>query len=110
MVQIVDGGVDVIEFVLSREEVDAPLPGHRHQLGQLVVVADQAAHDGDLAEDQVDRRDLDHAPVPDDPVDAALLEHCHGLGDRRALTDEVDDGLGALPVGQLQHLRDRVPV
>ena len=43
-VQVVDRAVDVVQAVLRRVQRHAPLAGHLHQVGQLGVVADEAAH------------------------------------------------------------------
>ena len=89
--------------------VTLPCGGEHHQVGQVVVGADQVADEVDLGGDDVDRRDVDVLAVADDVVVAGPAQHRDALGGRAALADEVDDGLGAVPAGQVEHLLDVVP-
>ena len=90
--------------------VTAPAGGQRHQVAQVVVRPDEVADEVDLGGDDVDGRDVDVLAVADDVVVAGPAQHRDSLGGRTALADEVDDDLGAVPAGELQHLLDLAAV
>src|SRR6266849_4447331 len=77
-----------------------------HQLGQVVVRADDVANDGVLAQQQVDRLDRQVSAIADLRVRAPAMEHLDRGIRRAVLTDEIEDDVGALPVGDLSHRVD----
>ena len=80
---------------------DLALGGQGHQVLQVDVGPDEVADERDLARDDVDRRHVDVLAVADHVVEAAVLHHRDAVLDRALLADEVDDRLGAHPVGEL---------
>src|ERR1700722_2002725 len=80
--------------------------GEGHELGELVVGADDVADDVALGGDDVEGRDGDGAAVADDEVGPAGGGHVPGVHLRALLGDEVEDHVGALPAGQLVHRVD----
>ena len=57
----------------------------------------------EIARDDVDGRDVEVLAVADHVVEAAVLDHLDAVLDGALLAHEVDDRLGAAPVGQLLH-------
>ena len=105
-VEIGDGGLEVVERVLLGVQVDRAAGGQRHQVAQVVVGADEVADEVDLGGDDVDGRHVDVLAVADDVVVARPAQHRDALSRRAALADEVDDRLGAVAAGELEHLLD----
>src|SRR3954447_6803381 len=106
VVEIAHRVVDGVERVRRRVQGDLALRGERHQVLQVDVGPDEVADERDLARDHVYRRDVDVLAVPDDVVEAAVLDHRDAVLDGALLADEVDDRLGAVAVGQLLDLLD----
>src|SRR4051794_4240082 len=104
LVEVVHRVVDRVQRVRRRVQAHLALGGQRHQVLQVDVGPDEVADEGDLARDDVDRRDVDVLAVADHVVEAAVLHHLDAVLDRALLTDEVDDRLGAHPVRELGHL------
>ena len=98
--------VDRVQRVRARVQRDLALRGEGHQVLQVDVGPDEVADEGDLARDDVDRRDVDVLAVADDVVEAAVLDHRDAVLDGALLADEVDDRLRAEAVGQLLHRVD----
>ena len=67
IVQRVEGGVERVGLGVQR---DLARLGQHHQLGQVVVGADDVADDVALGGDDVERRDVERAAVADDVVRA----------------------------------------
>ena len=101
IVQIGHRVIDGVERVLRGVERDLALRGQRHQVLEIDVGPDEVPDEGDLARDDVDRRDVDVLAVADDVVEAAVLHHGDAVLDRALLADEVDDRVGAQAVGEL---------
>src|SRR3954452_6856971 len=93
--------VDRVQRIRAGVERDLALGGQRHEVLQVDVGADEVPDEGDLARDDFDRRHVDVLAVADDVVEAAVLHHGDAVLDRALLADEVDDRLGAHPVGEL---------
>src|SRR6266487_7046743 len=74
---------------------DLPALGQHHQLGQLVVGADDVADDVALGADHIQRRDVQLAAVADHVVRAGPPGHGPALVLRALLGDEVEDHVGA---------------
>src|SRR5690606_40160754 len=85
VVEIGDGGLEVVERVLLGVQVDRAAAGQRHQVAQVVVGADQVADEVDLGGDDVDGRHVDVLAVADDVVVAGAAQHRHPLGRGAAL-------------------------
>src|ERR1700677_2046551 len=81
--------------------------GEGHQLGELVVGADDVADDVALGGDDVQGRDGDRAAVADDEVGAAGGGHVPGVGLGALLGHEVEHHVGAVAAGEVP---DRVDV
>src|SRR6202044_4101402 len=75
--------------------------GQRHQLGQVVVGADDVAHDVALGGDDVERGDLQRAAVPDDEVRTARGGHVPAVHLGALLGHEVQYDVGAYSAGQV---------
>src|ERR1700735_4255291 len=87
-------------------EGDAAGLGEGHQLGQLVVGADDVAVDVPLGGDDVEGRDRDGAAVADDEVGPAGGGHVPGVGLGALLGHEVEDHVRAAAAGELLHRVD----
>src|SRR6266508_6038521 len=107
-VQVVHGVVDRVQRVDAGVQLHLALGGEDHQLGQVVVGADQVADHVPLGGDDVDGRDVDGAAVADDVVRAGPAGHVPPVDLRAPLADEVDHDLGALAAGQLGDTLDLV--
>ena len=83
--------------------------GQHHQLGEVVVRADEVADDVDLRGDDVDRRDADRAAVADHEVRPGAPQHPRTIDFGPLLGDEVDDDLGTEPARQVQRSRATWP-
>src|SRR5712691_1332209 len=88
--------------------VQGNLPGlgQHHQLGEVVVGADDVADDVPLGRDDVERRDVHRAAVADHVVRAGPPGHREPVVLRALLGHEVEDDVGARPAGQLLHRGD----
>src|SRR6266508_5180566 len=107
-VQVVHGVVDRVERADAGVQLHLALGGEDHQLGQVVVGADQVADHVPLGGDDVDGRDVDGAAVADDVVRVGPAGHVPPVDLRAPLADEVDHDLGALAAGQLGDTLDLV--
>ncbi len=72
-----------------------------HQLGELVVGADDVADDVALGGDDVQRRDGQRASVADDVVGAGASGHLEAFVLSPSLGDEVQHHVATCAVGQL---------
>ena len=104
VVEIRDRLVHLVQWVEGGGQVDFAFSRKRHQLHQIGVRAHQVADNVLLAEDHVNRRDLDGAAVADDVVVATVAGHGQALIDGPAFANKVEDSLGALPTRELKHL------
>ncbi len=84
-------------------ERDLPLSGEDHELGEVVVGADEVADDVALRGDDVDGRHLHRAAVADHVVVARAPGHLPGVVLGAPLADVVEDDLRALAVRHLEH-------
>ena len=109
-VEVVHGGVDSVERVRPRVELHFALRGQHHQLGEVVVTADQIANDASLAGDDVDGRDVDRAAVPDDEVGAGPSRQVPAQRLRPLLRNKIENDIGALAIGQFQNFLGRTVV
>src|SRR6516225_7858297 len=82
----------------------------RHQLGQVVVGADDVADDVPLGGDDVQRRDVQRAAVADHVVRAGRRGHVPSVHLGALLGHEVEHDVRALAVRQVLHGADVVPV
>src|SRR6202453_1009365 len=96
-----EGGERGRERVCARVQGDLPGLGEDHQLGHVVVGADDVADDVALGGDNVQRRDVQLAAVADDEVRAAPAGHIPAVHLRPLLGDEVEDDVGAAAAGQV---------
>src|ERR1022692_4552861 len=84
--------------------------GQHHQLGEVVVGADDVADDVPLGRDDVERRDVQRAAIADDGVRPGRGGHRPAVGLGALLRDEVEHDLGAGPAGQFRHGGDLAAV
>src|SRR3954453_4875732 len=105
-VEIGDRLDGVVEGVGAGVERHLAALGEHHQLGQLVVGADDVSDDVALGGDDRQRRPLERAAVADHVVAAAGPGHLEALVLRTLLGHEVEHDVGAPAVGQLLHLGD----
>src|ERR1700722_9337217 len=106
-VEVGEGVVGGVERVRLGVQGDPAGLGEGHQLGQLVVGADDVADDVALGGDDVEGRDRDRAAVADDEVGPARRGHVPGVHLGALLGHEVEHDLRALAAGELL---DRVDV
>src|SRR5215203_1376328 len=102
-VEVLDSVVHGIERVGRGVERNQAAGGQVHQLREVVVGPDQVTSDNALRRDDIYGRDLYRAAVPDDEVRAALPRHLPGVVLGTFLPHIVEDDLGSLPVGHLEH-------
>src|ERR1700722_6286831 len=84
--------------------------GEGHQLGELVVGADDVADDVPLGRDDVEGRDRDRAAVADDEVGPAGGGHVPGVHLRALLGHEVQHHVRAVPAGEVLDRADLAAV
>src|SRR4051794_7696386 len=106
-VEVVEGVERGIQRVLLGVQRDLPGLGQHHQLGEVVVGADDVADDVLLAADEVQRRDPQLAAVADDVLRAGGGGHLPGVVLPALLGHEVEHHGGAQAVRQVL---DRVDV
>ena len=110
IVQVVQGVVRGGELVLLCREFDQPAVGERHQLHEFGPGAYEIADDVALRDDHVHSRNADVLAVADHVIAAHRSGHFQALCRRAFFADEIDDGLGALAVGQFKDRFDFVAI
>src|SRR5579859_1924860 len=105
-VELVEDVGSVLERELLRGDFDLALAVELHQLGQVVVRANDVANDGELAQEQVDRLDRQTPAVADLRVRATPMQHLDRRVRGAMLADEIEDDVCALTVGDLSHRVD----
>src|SRR4051794_14414647 len=105
-VEVVEGVEGRVERVLLRVQRDLPGLRQHHQLGEVVVGADDVADDVLLATDKIERRNLQLAAVSDDVLRSGRPGHLPGVVLRAALGDEVEHHVRAGAAGQVLHRVD----
>jgi len=110
VVQVVQRGVRRRQSIFDRFQFDQSAIGERHQFDQLGPCPDEIADDVALRDDHVHSRNADVLAVADHVIAAHRSGHFQALCRRAFFADEIDDGLGALAVGQFKDRFDFVAI